>query len=722
MRTRFSYFILCSIIVCLTLFTLQTTVEANLNIGEPRTVRMIYFLPNDRPYRADVVQRMKDEIRFIQDFYAEGMQAHGYGNTTFRVETDAQGEPVVHRVDGQQPDSHYVNKNRDEISYAVSDEIEQVFNLNANIYFVVLDNSKGSIGGRGGLGGQRGKNGGYLLAAGKFGWKTLAHELGHAFGLQHNFNDGAYIMSYGYTSSGPEWYGPGQSQLSDCSAEFLAAHPYFNSNTQPEDTPPIIELTSPRIYPAGAQNVSIQLKISDSEGLHQVILFVRTSRNLHWARGFLEVKACHGLTGVKDTIVEFDYDGVMPSEKTTNLSTPRTHPITVQAVDVNGNVRSINFTLEEDTPRDPPSLEDDTVEVYIPDSNLRNRIYSLLGKSQSQPIVRRDMKAITSCNAGGITNNLTGLEYATNLRSLWLDGNRITDVSALSELPYLRYLNLERNNITDVSTLVPGLSGLNDLELHLSHNSISDISSMAGLSNLRKLYLARNNISDISAVASMTNLTTLYLWGNNISDIPAMTGLTNLEWLWLGGNPISDISGVSELTNLTGLYVFGNNLSDISAVAGLTNLISLSIGGNSLSDISALAGLTRLQWLGLVGHQISDVSALADLTNLTRLNLGGKSISDISALVNLTYLEELFLHDNLILDISALAGLTRLEYLNLDDNNISDISAMLDLTRLEILSLDNNSISDISALAGSTKIEFIYPQFSRSIDLTGFEE
>ena len=107
MRTHFSRFILCSVIVCLILFTLQTTVEANLNVGEPRTVRMIYFLPNDRPYRADVVQRMKDEIRFVQTFYAQEMQAHGYGNITFRVETDSQGEPVVHRVDGQHPDSYY---------------------------------------------------------------------------------------------------------------------------------------------------------------------------------------------------------------------------------------------------------------------------------------------------------------------------------------------------------------------------------------------------------------------------------------------------------------------------------------------------------------------------------------------------------------------------------------------------------------------------------------
>lgn len=72
----------------------------NLNVGEPRTVRMIYFLPNDRPFRQEVVDSMKVTIRHIQTFYAEQMQAHGYGNKTFRFETDAEGEPVVHRVEG----------------------------------------------------------------------------------------------------------------------------------------------------------------------------------------------------------------------------------------------------------------------------------------------------------------------------------------------------------------------------------------------------------------------------------------------------------------------------------------------------------------------------------------------------------------------------------------------------------------------------------------------
>ena len=81
----------------------------NLNVGEPRTVRMIYFLPNDWQYRADVVQKMKDDIRTTQTFYAEQMGVHGYGEVPFRIETDPQGKPLVHRVDGQHPFSYYDN-------------------------------------------------------------------------------------------------------------------------------------------------------------------------------------------------------------------------------------------------------------------------------------------------------------------------------------------------------------------------------------------------------------------------------------------------------------------------------------------------------------------------------------------------------------------------------------------------------------------------------------
>ncbi len=74
---------------------------AERNVGPPRTVRMIYFHPNDRPYRQEVVDSMKTLIRRVQTFCTEQMQAHGYGKKTFRFETDAQGAPLVHRVKGQ---------------------------------------------------------------------------------------------------------------------------------------------------------------------------------------------------------------------------------------------------------------------------------------------------------------------------------------------------------------------------------------------------------------------------------------------------------------------------------------------------------------------------------------------------------------------------------------------------------------------------------------------
>ena len=58
---------------------------------------------------------------------------------TFRLETDTQGEPPVHRVDGQNPESHYFEKTPGVKHFLHRSEIEQVFDLEENVYVIFRD-------------------------------------------------------------------------------------------------------------------------------------------------------------------------------------------------------------------------------------------------------------------------------------------------------------------------------------------------------------------------------------------------------------------------------------------------------------------------------------------------------------------------------------------------------------------------------------------------------
>ncbi|MCV6636400.1 COR domain-containing protein [Candidatus Albibeggiatoa sp. nov. NOAA] len=230
----------------------------------------------------------------------------------------------------------------------------------------------------------------------------------------------------------------------------------------------------------------------------------------------------------------------------------------------------------------------------------------------------------------------------------------------------LPYLDLGHCGLTE---LPPELFELDWLEeLVLSNNELSNVSSLATLTNLIYLSLNFNQLSDVSPLAALTSLTSLNLYNNQLSDVSPLAALAGLNSLSVGSNQLSDVSPLAALTDLTYLDLGYNQLSDVSPLAVLTGLTSLNLERNQLSDVSPLATLTALTSLNLERNQLSDVSPLAALTGLTSLGLRYNQLSDVSPLAALTGLTSLGLRYNQLSDVSPLAALTALTSLDLDNN------------------------------------------------------
>ena len=266
---------------------------ADLDTGEPREVRLVYFRPSDRPYQEQVVEQFKELALRSQSFYAEQMEAHGYGPLTFALERDAEGELVVHDVESQHADSHF----SDDPDAQAFSEIQQIFDASSNIYLAFIDNSRGGIA----RGGRWGKAGG-TASTPRLEWRTVAHELGHAFGLEHDFRDDTFIMSYG---NNPD-------RLSSCAAGLLSVHPYFNSeNPVSSGAPPSMELVSPPEFLGGQSHFSLEFQAEDPAGLHQIFVAL-LAHPLSRAAGYFEVVACRNLAG-QSGLVEIEFDDPTPA-------------------------------------------------------------------------------------------------------------------------------------------------------------------------------------------------------------------------------------------------------------------------------------------------------------------------------------------------------------------------------------------------------------------------
>ncbi|MBN2138647.1 MAG: metallophosphoesterase [Sedimentisphaerales bacterium] len=254
------------------------------------------------------------------------------------------------------------------------------------------------------------------------------------------------------------------------------------------------------------------------------------------------------------------------------------------------------------------AIDTNAPRVNIPDPNLESAVNETLG------ITDADMDNILGltyldANSLGISD-LTGLEYANNLKFLYLSNNFISRASSLTHLTNLEELDLNNNPLDRKFHCL-------DKPVIIQKNPGIDIRCAA--------------VPDYNdyCVADFPDPNLRIAVENDLGKSPVtlrdMQELFDLRSSVRAG--ITNLSGLENATHGLSYNLFGNSIEDISVLSNTPTLVSLNLYGNRITDISALYNCTNLMTLGLGNNQISNISSLSNMANLEYVELRGNPLN-----------------------------------------------------------------------------------------------
>ncbi|PEJ53154.1 internalin [Bacillus wiedmannii] len=275
------------------------------------------------------------------------------------------------------------------------------------------------------------------------------------------------------------------------------------------------------------------------------------------------------------------------------------------------NALNLENNVPEKQKENKEDQQDEDGNVIL-DKQLQRHInkYNLNRENLNTPITKEDLLKVKSlivveAKSKGI-QDVTGLEYMTNLETLTLEEVKVENIQFISSLRQLKSLSI-------------------------TYGELKDIGPLAELEHIESLSLRDNKISDLSPLSQMKKIKMLDLNSNYIKDIKPLFTVTTLKTLTVANNQISNanLAGIEQLKNVKSLSLSNNGLTNIEHITPMKKLVELDLSKNELENIEPVSRLSTVQSLNLEENYISDITPLSQLTGLYDLKLGSNEIRDV---------------------------------------------------------------------------------------------
>lgn len=298
----------------------------------------------------------------------------------------------------------------------------------------------------------------------------------------------------------------------------------------------------------------------------------------------------------------------------------------------------------------------------VPDENFRNYLISEVGLPYDFDI--SDLQSVTSISystedASKRISDLTGIEYMTSLKyiylndqniktlepmrnsvysqltimefSNWSNGtNEISDFSLLtaSRFPLLKEQMMFNNNgITDAKlATLPKTDTIQNAVFHFQNNYISDLTPFTYYLNVERLVLSHNQIEDLSPLGGLTEISSLHLSNNNIKDVsPLSTIQTKPNATFrLNNNQIADMSPLKDID----AFIYAQNSSDIDPYLAPEDNLGQQIQAETIYGDKTTGEVTISSVIIDRDGMIADMEIDGDLKKEITLQLDSETQSD----------------------------------------------------------------------------------------------